>query len=135
MCPSYLWSDSLLMRWLKRNLPLNATGSFILLGMKKRGFGTGKWNGFGGKVEENESFEQAAVRELYEESSVTCNQEDLLSMGYIVFKLEDSRRYMKVHVYQVWKFDGEPSESDEMRPRWFTEDAIPYDRMWLDDQV
>ena len=22
----------------------------VLLGMKKRGFGTGKWNGFGGKV-------------------------------------------------------------------------------------
>ena len=25
--------------------------SRILLGMKKRGFGVGKWNGFGGKVE------------------------------------------------------------------------------------
>ncbi|MEK7607017.1 MAG: DNA mismatch repair protein MutT, partial [Patescibacteria group bacterium] len=23
----------------------------ILLGMKKRGFGAGRWNGFGGKVE------------------------------------------------------------------------------------
>ena len=25
-------------------------GSKVLLGMKKRGFGAGKWNGFGGKV-------------------------------------------------------------------------------------
>ena len=25
-------------------------GSKVLLGMKKRGFGVGKWNGFGGKV-------------------------------------------------------------------------------------
>lgn len=34
----------------------------ILLGMKKRGFGAGKWNGFGGKLEENESNEVGAKR-------------------------------------------------------------------------
>ena len=27
----------------------------ILLGLKKRGFGTGKWNGFGGKVQAGET--------------------------------------------------------------------------------
>ena len=27
----------------------------ILLGLKKRGFGTGKWNGFGGKVQPGET--------------------------------------------------------------------------------
>jgi len=27
----------------------------MLLGLKKRGFGKDKWNGFGGKVEANES--------------------------------------------------------------------------------
>ena len=27
----------------------------VLLGMKKRGFGQGKWNGFGGKVQKKES--------------------------------------------------------------------------------
>jgi len=36
--------------------------SNILLGLKKRGFGSGKWNGFGGKVEANESIEEAAKR-------------------------------------------------------------------------
>lgn len=34
----------------------------VLLGMKKRGFGAGKWNGFGGKVQTGESIEQAARR-------------------------------------------------------------------------
>lgn len=34
----------------------------ILLGFKKRGFGVGKWNGFGGKVETGESITDAAVR-------------------------------------------------------------------------
>jgi len=34
----------------------------ILLGYKKRGFGAGKWNGFGGKVEIGETVEDAAKR-------------------------------------------------------------------------
>ena len=34
----------------------------ILLGYKKRGFGAGKWNGFGGKVEAGETIEEAAER-------------------------------------------------------------------------
>lgn len=34
----------------------------VLLGMKKRGFGVGRWNGFGGKVEQNESIVEAAKR-------------------------------------------------------------------------
>ena len=42
----------------------------ILLGMKKRGFGVGKWNGFGGHVEEAESIEEAAKREVFEEAGL-----------------------------------------------------------------
>lgn len=34
----------------------------VLLGMKKRGFGVGKWNGFGGKVQPGETIEDAARR-------------------------------------------------------------------------
>lgn len=37
-------------------------GMDILLGYKKRGFGQGKWNGFGGKLMEGESIEDAAKR-------------------------------------------------------------------------
>lgn len=34
----------------------------ILLGLKKRGFGKGKWNGFGGKIEPGETIMQGAIR-------------------------------------------------------------------------
>ena len=34
----------------------------VLLGMKKRGFGAGRWNGFGGKVQDGETIEDAAKR-------------------------------------------------------------------------
>ena len=34
----------------------------VLLGLKKRGFGVGKLDSFGGKVEDGESIEEAAKR-------------------------------------------------------------------------
>ena len=37
-------------------------GDKTLLGWKKRGFGVGKWNGFGGKVEPGETIINAAKR-------------------------------------------------------------------------
>ncbi|MCP5842996.1 NUDIX domain-containing protein, partial [Klebsiella pneumoniae] len=43
----------------------------LLLAMKKRGFGAGKWNGVGGKIEAGETIEDALVRECQEEINVT----------------------------------------------------------------
>ncbi|PBC25997.1 28S ribosomal protein S23 [Apis cerana cerana] len=37
----------------------------ILLGLKKRGFGKDKWNGFGGKIEPGESILHGAMRRKY----------------------------------------------------------------------
>ena len=108
------------------------TGNEILLGMKKRGFGCGRFNGFGGKVEQGESNEEAAKRELLEESSIESLE--LKRLGYIVFKMLDIRKIMKVHIYETWNYVGEPVESDEMRPKWFNEADIPYENMWLDDK-
>ena len=42
----------------------------VLLGEKKRGFGEGFYNGFGGKVEGGETVEEAALRELEEEAGI-----------------------------------------------------------------
>lgn len=36
----------------------------VLLGLKKRGLGVDKWNGFGGKLEPGETIEEAAKREM-----------------------------------------------------------------------
>lgn len=40
---------------------LRKNGS-VLLGLKKRGFGAGKWNGFGGKKEDGETMLECARR-------------------------------------------------------------------------
>jgi 8-oxo-dGTP pyrophosphatase MutT (NUDIX family) len=46
-------------------------GDRVLLGLKKRGFGAGRFNGFGGKVEHGEGIEVAAKREVLEECGIT----------------------------------------------------------------
>ena len=56
-------------------------GGRALLGMKKRGFGEGKWNGFGGKLEHGESIAQCAARELEEESGLSVSVESLRPRG------------------------------------------------------
>ena len=64
----------------------------ILLAMKKRGFGTGKYNGVGEKIEN----------------------------GFF-------------HLYLVYDWEGIPTESEEMNPKWFSFDEIPYSQMFPDD--
>lgn len=104
----------------------------ILLGMKKRGFGMGRWNGFGGKVEEGESIEEGAKRETLEESGVIITEME--AVGIHEFEFARNRgNILEVHVYRVTAWEGEPHETEEMRPQWFTTDAIPYDAMWPDD--
>lgn len=103
----------------------------ILLGMKKRGFGVGKWNGFGGKLEGDETIEQGAIRELQEESNVIAKS--ITRMGYLIFKMLETSKIMRVHVYETWDFEGDAIESEEMRPQWYAESDIPFNQMWADD--
>ncbi|XP_015277566.1 PREDICTED: 7,8-dihydro-8-oxoguanine triphosphatase [Gekko japonicus] len=103
----------------------------ILLGMKKRGFGAGRWNGFGGKVQPGETIEQAARRELQEESGLTVDV--LQKMGRITFEFVGNTELMEVHIFRADSFQGEPTESDEMRPQWFELDHVPFKDMWPDD--
>uniref|UniRef100_V9LD01 Oxidized purine nucleoside triphosphate hydrolase n=1 Tax=Callorhinchus milii TaxID=7868 RepID=V9LD01_CALMI len=103
----------------------------VLLGLKKRGFGVGRWNGFGGKLQPGESIEQAAKRELWEESSLTVDS--LEKIGNIRFEFVGETEILDVHIFRTDHYHGDPSESEEMRPQWFDLDAIPFDRMWPDD--
>ncbi|KAL2644834.1 hypothetical protein R1flu_012421 [Riccia fluitans] len=105
----------------------------VLLGMKKRGFGKGYYNGFGGKVEKGESIEEAAARELEEESGLTAT--DMEKRGILTFHFDNDPVLWEVHVYYVTDFLGDPCETEEMAPAWFPVADIPYDRMWSDDSI
>lgn len=103
----------------------------MLLGKKKRGFGVGKWNGFGGKLEPGESIQAAAHREMLEESGVTILEME--ERGMLLFSFEDDTPELEVHVFAVTRFAGEPRESEEMLPAWFAVNTLPQDQMWADD--
>jgi len=107
----------------------------VLLGMKKRGFGMGKWNGFGGKVQEGESVRECARRETKEECGLEVSDADLHSAGRLFFHFVDDPPTLEVHVFTADSFRGQIAESDEMRPRWFPKDQIPFDQMWKDDRL
>lgn len=106
--------------------------SKILLGMKKKGFGVGRWNGFGGKVEEGETIENGAKRELKEESCLEAI--DIDKRGIIEFEFENDPKILEVHIFSVKNFNGEIKETDEMKPEWFDIYKIPYEQMWTDDK-
>lgn len=104
----------------------------ILLGMKKSGFGAGRWNGFGGKVEKGESIENAARRELLEESGLEAK--DIKIARILYFKFKDDTAPIETHVFCCTEFKNQPSETKEMKPQWFHINSIPFDEMWPDDR-
>jgi 8-oxo-dGTP diphosphatase/2-hydroxy-dATP diphosphatase len=101
--------------------------------MKKRGFGAGRWNGFGGKVNEGETVEEAAARELYEEAGIQVYADRLERIGSIEFDFEEGSKPLEVHIFKALEWQGEPRETEEMRPQWFHVDEIPFGEMWSDD--
>lgn len=105
----------------------------MLLGMKKRGFGAGRWNGFGGKLEAGETLEAAAIRECGEEVGITPS--GLEELAILDFEFEGKEGILEVHVFKADSFTGEPQETEEMQPKWFNLDEIPYDQMWSDDKI
>ncbi|MCL4120137.1 UNVERIFIED_CONTAM: hypothetical protein GTU68_005970 [Idotea baltica] len=84
----------------------------ILLGYKKRGFGQGKWNGFGGKCEEGETIRRAAFREMKEESGLDMVEDDVKKVGILEFTFVGKPVLMEVHIFKASKFSGVLSESD-----------------------
>jgi 8-oxo-dGTP diphosphatase / 2-hydroxy-dATP diphosphatase len=106
-------------------------GARVLLGMKKKGLGTGRWNGFGGKVEEGEEIEEAAKRELYEESGLQA--ERLKKVGTSEFYSPVRPFVVEMHIFEARDVTGEPQESNEMHPQWFDIGDLPREDMWPSD--
>lgn len=105
----------------------------ICLTMKKRGFGVNRWNGVGGKVdEEKETIEEAAERETEEEIGVFVKELNKVAELSFYFPHHPAWDQM-VHVYFSEDWAGEPKESEEMKPKWFSLNELPFSEMWPDD--
>ena len=108
-------------------------GDRVLLQLRADGlFGEGLWNAPGGHVEVGESPEEAAVREVREETGLTVR--DLREHGTLTHYFGDAKEPgYAVHVFSTERFEGAPRPSKEGRLEWFAEDHLPYDRMFPDD--
>ncbi len=102
------------------------TPARILLGQKKRGFGVGLWNGFGGKVQGSETLEQCVRREALEEVGLTI---EVQPAGFIKVKS------LEVALFTSRTFKGLPIETEEMRPQWFMRAKLPWSEMWDTDKL
>lgn len=121
------------MKKINMNLLFLTKKNQVLLALKKRGFGANRYNGIGGKIELNETVEEALIRESQEEIGVTPLKFE--KMANIVFDeyFKSEPTLVEVDVYIASKWTGKPTESEEVNPKWFKINQIPFDQMWPDD--
>lgn len=118
----------------KASLLFLVKGDEILLAMKKRGFGKGRFNGVGGKPEGKEKIEQTAKRETKEEIGVSPKK--IQEVAKLNFYFPEKPEWdQQVIVYYCYKWQGRPKETEEMKPKWFNRFDLPYKRMWPDDKL
>jgi 8-oxo-dGTP diphosphatase / 2-hydroxy-dATP diphosphatase len=106
----------------------------VLLAKKTRFVGEGRWNGYGGGIEEGESPEMSAIRELFEETNgaiVFLNDlEKIAVVDCHHFKLSGVIDVCQVHFFIAKNWQGQIKESIEMiRPTWFAMSNLPWYKM------
>jgi len=111
----------------------------ILLGFKdpNKKFG-GRWNGFGGGVENGESLEECAIRETEQETGI--RPKNPTRVGEILFKFETDEQDHEVHIFKAEEYEGVLNTTkDFIEYREFTPEELtkmydkmmPADRYWL----
>jgi 8-oxo-dGTP diphosphatase len=112
-------------------------GQEVLLGERKKvsqELGQGLLSGIGGKTEKDESSEKAFVREVEEEIGITPT--GFAKVGRVKFffphKSAESKWSQEVDVFLTHEWQGEPKETEAIKPMWFALDKVPWERMWPD---
>jgi ADP-ribose pyrophosphatase YjhB (NUDIX family) len=103
-------------------------------------YSLGLYNGYGGKMEDyDETIEDTAKRELFDESGVKVEKANLEKRADITFTLVKEgveEPFMNVIFYLAKVWEGEPRDGDEMGgPTFFRKEKMPYDEMMPADKV
>lgn len=104
----------------------------ILLQKKRRGFGRGKWNGPGGKIELGETPEESVIREVEEETGLKIKR--VKKAGELEFIFPDKNINNYCHAFICDDFEGKPEDNGEGELKWFDKKELPFDKMWDDDK-
>ena len=74
------------------------------------------------------------IRECQEEIGVTpTSYRQVAELDFYGGSTEEAWR-MYVYAYLCDAWEGEPTESEEMAPKWYKISDIPYADMWQDDE-
>ena len=123
------------MRMIRTTLLYIIKDGKILLAEKKRGFGAGKLNGVGGKIEPGESEVQGMLRECREEIGVTpINLEQRAVLHFDLF-YKGEKEKEDTYVFVASDYIGELVECEEMKPSWYDINKLPFERMFSDDEL
>ena len=106
-------------------------GRFLMLFRNKKNhdINKGKWIGIGGHLEENESKEQALVREIKEETGLDVNH--YIYRGELLFVNNDFEEIM--YLFLVDSFKGKLIECDEGTLAWIKKEDLMSLNMWEGD--
>lgn len=109
------------------------TSREVLLGLKRTGFGAGRVVAIGGKVDGVETDLAAAVREVREETGMQLRPSAVRHLGRISWTFPAQPAWSMAATLFAAEQDGTiPVPCDEIEPRWYGVDSIPWDSMWKD---
>ena len=91
-----------------------------------------KWIGVGGKFEQNESPEECAVREVYEETGFTVH--DLKYRGIVTF-VSDTWPCEYMHLFTSENFSGNMRDCDEGVLKWVDKSEVVNLPLWEGDKI
>lgn len=100
---------------------------------KENDYHHGKWNGLGGKLEQGESPQECAIREIKEESGLIVK--DIVLKGMITFPLFDDKDDWYVFLFVTDSFEGELIESNEGNLAWIPNEKLTEINLWDGDKI
>ncbi|MDP2873965.1 MAG: NUDIX domain-containing protein [bacterium] len=115
-------------------------GNRVLLGLRKKvslGLGENLIAGIGGKVGDSPEYrdetpEEALVREGLEEIGVTIRV--YRRLGRVRFIYPHKPQWNQdVLAYVIDEWEGEPQETEVIKPLWFDTGGLPTAKMWPDN--
>lgn len=88
------------------------------------------WEFPGGKCEENESFEEAAIREMKEELGIVIKKNDLISLDMVNHSYKKNE-YIIMCVFLIKKWFGKIKSKEKQDFAWFNMYG-PFPKKFLD---
>jgi 8-oxo-dGTP pyrophosphatase MutT (NUDIX family) len=113
-------------------------GDEVLLAEKQKKIGAGFLNGFGGRVEPSDrDIFDTNVREVEEEIGIRIISAK--KVGEIMFhnpSKDDELKNMVVHIFTATKWDGEITETDEMKKiAWYNVNELDFSKFLSADRL